>query len=263
MRYLRIYRSFIKQYLKTLMEYRTDFLIGILSFFVTQASNIIFISLIFQRIPSLNGWSYHQVLFIYGFSQIPRGIDHLFTDNLWLLANFYVRSGAFDKYLLRPINPLFHLIAERFQPDAFGEIIIGVIIFTYAYIQLGLQFAAVQWILFIVAVLSGVVIYTSIKLIGGSVALWTKRSQHLLFIVYQMADFSSYPLSIFSGFIKAILTFVIPFAFVAFIPASYFLGQPAISMTILTCVGVAVFLWIIAYHGVWKAGLRGYESTGN
>lgn len=263
MRYIRIYQSFIKQYLKTLMEYRTDFLIGMMSFFITQASNIIFISLIFSRIPNLNGWTYHQVLFIYGMSQIPRGIDHLFTDNLWLLANVYVRTGQFDKYLLRPINPLFHLIAERFQPDAFGEIVIGVIIFVYAYIKLGLSFTALQWVLFTIVILSGVVIYTSIKLIGSSLALWTKRSQHFLFIIYQLADFSSYPLSIFSGFIKAILTFVVPFAFVAFIPASFFLGRPVIPLTVLACVGVSAALWFVSYQIIWKAGLKGYESTGN
>ena len=263
MRYIRIYKVFILQYLKTLMEYRTDFFIGMLSFFVLQASNLIFISLVFSRIPDLNGWSYNQVLFIYGLSQIPRGLDHLFTDNLWLLANSYVRSGQFDKYLLRPINPLFHLIAERFQPDAFGEIIIGISIFTYAYLQLGLAFVFVEWLLLILVILAGIVIYTSIKLIGGSLALWTKRSQHFLFIVYQLADFSSYPMSIFSQFIKAILTFVIPFAFVAFIPASFFLGMPVIEHTVITCCLVAVILWFVAYQIIWKSGLKAYESTGN
>jgi len=263
MRHLRIYKAFIKQYLKTLMEYRTDFLIGMLSFFILQSSNIIFMTLIFNRIPHLNGWTFHQVLFIYGFSQIPRGLDHLFTDNLWLLANVYVRTGQFDKYLLRPINPLFHLIAERFQPDAFGEILIGVSIFTYSYIKLGLSFTLLQWILLILAILAGIVIYTSIKLLGASLALWTKRSQHFLFIIYQFADFASYPLSIFSGFIKAVLTFVVPFAFVAFIPASYFLGKPAISYAVLWSVLVAILLFTFAYQIVWKRGLKDYESTGN
>ncbi|MCH4888211.1 multidrug ABC transporter permease [Acidaminobacter sp. JC074] len=263
MRYIRIYKVFILQYLKTLMEYRTDFFIGMLSFFILQASNLIFISLVFSRIPHLNGWSYNQVLFIYGLSQIPRGLDHLFTDNLWLLANSYVRSGQFDKYLLRPINPLFHLIAERFQPDAFGEIIIGVSIFTYAYTKLGLAFNLLDWLLLLVVILAGIMIYTSIKLIGGSLALWTKRSQHFLFIVYQLADFSSYPMSIFSQFIKMVLTFVIPFAFVAFIPASFFLGMPAIEHTVITCCLVACILWFIAYQIVWKSGLKAYESTGN
>ncbi|MBN2794278.1 MAG: ABC-2 family transporter protein [Clostridia bacterium] len=263
MRYLRIYKIFLKQYLKTLMEYRSDFLIGMLSFFIVQSSNLIFLTLIFKRIPNLNGWTFEEVLFIYGFSQIPRGLDHLFTDNLWLLANEYVRSGSFDKYLLRPINPLFHLIAERFQPDAFGEMIVGLSIFGYAYHLLNLSFTGIQWLLLIIAVLSGSLIYTSIKLAAGSIALWTKRSQHVLFIIYQLSDFASYPLTIFSTFVRMILLIVVPFAFVAFVPASVFLDKPYIPLGILTGAIVAFVMWFISYNFIWKRGLQVYESTGN
>lgn len=263
MRYIKIYSIFLKQYLKTLMEYRTDFLIGMMSFFVVQSSNLIFLTLIFNRIPHLNGWSFEEVLLIYGLSQIPRGLDHLFTDNLWLLANEYVRSGMFDKYLLRPINPLFHLIAERFQPDAFGEILVGVSIFTYAYIKLGLTFTFVNWLMFVIAILSGSLIYTSIKLAAGSIALWTKRSQHVLFIIYQLSDFASYPITIFSIGIKIILLAIVPFAFVAFVPASIFLNKPFMSYGILTGVIVSLLMWTVSYQFIWKRGLSAYESTGN
>lgn len=263
MRHVKIYKIFLIQYLKTLMEYKTDFLIGMLSFFIVQSSNIIFLYLIFQRIPSLNGWSYHQVLFVYGFSMIPRGLDHLVTDNLWMLANVKVRSGEFDKYLLRPINPLFHLLAEKFQPDAFGEVLIGGVIFRYSYLKLGLAFTGIQWLQFAVAVIAGIVIYTSIKLAGASIALWTKKSQHFLFIVYQLSDFASYPLSIFSGFIKFILTFVFPFAFVAFIPAANLLEKNVVGYSIYSGVIAAVILWLISYQLIWKSGLKAYESTGS
>lgn len=263
MRYISIYKAFLKQYLKTLMEYKADFLIGMMSFLLVQSSNIIFMSLIFARIPDLNGWTYYEVLFIYGFSQLPRGLDHLFTDNLWLVSNSYVRTGEFDKYLLRPINPLFHIISERFQPDAFGEIVVGVVITTFAYINLGLHFTMIQWLLFIVAVMTGTVIYTTIKLLGASLALWTKRSRHFLSIIYSLADFASYPLSIFSTIIKVVLTFIIPFAFVAFIPASVLLGRAEFDHAILIGAAVAAILWCIAYYGVWKRGLKSYESVGN
>ena len=46
-RYARIYVQFLKQYLKTLLEYKEDFIYGILGFFLVQATSIIFISLIF------------------------------------------------------------------------------------------------------------------------------------------------------------------------------------------------------------------------
>ncbi|MBZ4291993.1 ABC-2 family transporter protein, partial [Streptococcus pneumoniae] len=57
---------------------------------------------------------------------IPKGIDHLFFDNLWALGQRLVRKGEFDKYLTRPINPLFHILVETFQIDALGELLVGI-----------------------------------------------------------------------------------------------------------------------------------------
>lgn len=36
-----------------------------------------------------------------------------------------MRKGEFDKYLTRPINPLFHILVETFQIDALGELLVG------------------------------------------------------------------------------------------------------------------------------------------
>lgn len=65
-RYVRLYNQFLKQYLKSLMEYRADFVFGLIGFIFVQLTGVIFIQLIFSSIPSLNGWSYDEVLFIYG-----------------------------------------------------------------------------------------------------------------------------------------------------------------------------------------------------
>lgn len=262
MKYLRIYKKFLLQYLKVLMEYRFDFFIGLFSFFIIQSTSILFLYLVFQRIPVLNGWSYDQILFIYGFAQIPRGIDHLFTDNLWILARNIIKDGSFDKYLLRPLNPLFQVISERFQTDAFGELILGVGLFSYSYSKLGLNFTAFEWLKYLAVMLAGVFIYTSIKMIAASVAFWTKKSMSLLFVTYQLADFTNYPIDVYGGFIRMLVTFVVPFAFVSFIPASEFLGKAYYNHASLLTVGVAAVLFAFA-NWFWNQGLKVYESAGN
>ena len=101
---------------------------GLLGFFFTQIMGIAFLYLVFQQIPSLSGWTLEQLIFIYGFAQIPRGIDHLFTDNIWLVAWRLVINGDFDRYMLRPMNVFFQVISEKLQPDAIGELLIGTIL---------------------------------------------------------------------------------------------------------------------------------------
>ena len=143
-KYFKLYSKFLQQYIKTLMEYRADFILGLIGFIFIQFTGVIFLTLIFNMIPSLDGWSFYEILFIYGFAQIPRGIDHVFTDYLWIFTWKTIVHGEFDKYLLRPINPLFQVIAESFQPDGFGEIIIGISLVVISSAKLGLVFGVVD-----------------------------------------------------------------------------------------------------------------------
>ena len=67
-RYLKLYNKFLKQYIKTLMEYRADFLLGLIGFVLVQGVGIVFIGLVFNSIPTLKGWSFYEILFIFYYS---------------------------------------------------------------------------------------------------------------------------------------------------------------------------------------------------
>ena len=48
-RAFRLHRIFIAQYLKKLMEYKVDFIVGAVGFLLSQALEILFIGIIFLR----------------------------------------------------------------------------------------------------------------------------------------------------------------------------------------------------------------------
>lgn len=261
-RYIKLYGMFLSQYLKAVMHSRTDFLIGFFAFFLIQFGGIAFIALVFRQIPDLMGWTFYDLLFIYGFANIPRGIDHMFTDYLWLLAGNVIVQGEFDRYLLRPIHPLFQIIAQRFQPDGIGEMIIGILLVVYASSKGGIEFTFGRVVLLLVMVIFSTIIYTSIKLILASIAFWTKRSQSILFMFYSMSEFSKYPLAIYHKFIRTFITYIVPFALTAYIPASYFLG----ASTLLESLGLTVLISLIALAIgliIFNQGIKQYESVGN
>jgi ABC-2 type transport system permease protein len=165
-------------------------------------------------------------------------------------------------YLLRPINPLFHLLAEVIQPDALGEIIVGIILIVTSSAKLHISFGLTNTILFIILVLFGSLIYTSIKLLFASIAFWIKFSQAVLFMNYQVSDFAKYPLSIYSKWMKVILSFIIPFAFTAYYPAGYFVGKVNLKFAALGTCLVSIIMFAIAYT-VWLMGIKAYESAGS
>lgn len=260
-RYMRLYKVLVSQFFKAMMQSKVDFLMGLAGFFFTQILGIAFLFLVFRQIPSLNGWSLEQLVFIYGFAQIPRGIDHLFTDSIWLVAYRYVINGDFDRYMLRPMNILFQVVSEKLQPDAIGELAMGAVLVVRAFCIGVVSFNLAQTILFIISLFAGALIYTSIKLFFAALAFWVKQSGPFLQMAYEMADFAKYPTEIYAKAIRFIITWIIPFAFVAYLPALYFLDKGPWYIILIECI-ISLVLWVIAY-ATFKRGTMIYESAGN
>jgi ABC-2 type transport system permease protein len=143
-----------------------------------------------------------------------------------------------------------------------GEVIIGILLVVYASIKGGIIFSPPKLLIFIVMIIFSTIIYTSIKLILSSIAFWTKRSQSILFMFYSMSEFAKYPLEIYHKFIRTFITYIVPFALTAYIPASYFLGASSLfkslGLTILISL-TALFLGL----KIFNLGIKNYESVGN
>lgn len=262
-RYLRLYRVFIAQFFKLIMQSKADFFIGLLGFFFTQITGIAFLYLVFRQIPVLADWTLDQLIFIYGFAQIPRGIDHLLTDNIWLVAWRLIVNGKFDRYMLRPMNLFLQVIFENLQPDALGELLVGTILIVLSLTKGIVIVDSAHILLFVVSIFAGALIYTAIKLLFASFAFWMKVSGPVLYTAYQLADFAKYPTEIYAKGVRFIITWIIPFGFVAYLPASYFLKPDvgALSTVGVECLLAAAFFTVAYLVFMW--GTKVYESAGN
>ena len=262
MRYIRLHRIFIAQYLKRLMEYKVDFMLGAIGLLIAQGMQLIFLGIIFSAIPALKGWRFEEVLFIYGFSLVPKTIDHLFTDNLWMVGYRIIRKGEFDKYLTRPINTLYHVIAENYCVDAFGELLTCILLLAYSIPKLNIPFHWYTIPLFLIVSVFATLIYTSLKIMTSAISFWTKASGHITHMLYMTNDFGKYPVTIYNKAVQALITYVIPFAFTAYYPATYFLTgkNPLFCLGGTVIAGTVLFLLAIF---VWNRGLRAYESAGS
>ena len=261
-RFFRIYRILVAQNLKRIIEYKADFLTGAVSFLIDQAIGIAFIFIIFSQIPQLAGFTFEQIVFIYGFSQIPKGLDHLLTDNLWCVGYFIVKKGDFDKYLTRPINPLFHVIAETFQVDAIGELVVGIVLIIYVSGSVNLYITPLSVALFIAVIPFATMIYTAIKIATGALAFWIKSSGFIIQMVYGMNEFAKYPTTIYSSFVRTLVTYVIPFAFTGYYPSMYLLTGQNPLFNIGGTALISIIVMSVALF-IWHKGLSAYESAGS
>jgi len=259
--YPSLYWLFLKNRIKILMEYRMNFLIGATSTIMIQGAGLLTVWVIMSQIPDLNGWTLPQVLLIFGMITLSKSINHMFADNLWTLGRDYVRTGQFDRFMVRPVDPLFHLLADRFCHDGIGNFLVGAALVAIAAGQLGIAWTLGTVLYLLVMVLSGGVIFIALNLITCVSAFWIMDSVPVTRVVFEMHEFAKYPLSIYPRAIGLLLTWAIPFGFASYFPAARLMGIDSPPWQAYGAPVVAGVLLAIALQ-VWRFGLRHYGSTG-
>jgi ABC-2 type transport system permease protein len=250
------------QYVKARMSYKADFLISLLTGLTATIAGYGFVLVLFTRIPKLKGWSFEEVLFIYGFSLVPMGIFNVVSLNLYEFGETYIIEGKFDRVLLRPVNSLFQILFENFRLESIQEIVIGMVVVGYCSARLNIAWTAVNILLFPVLVLCGATIYTCIFVIVTSVSFWFEDRIGISPPVYNMIVFGRYPITIYNTSVQFLLSWIIPFAFASFYPTARFLGRSEFLGKFYLVPVVAGVLAVIAI-GLWNEGVRHYKSTGS
>lgn len=260
-KYIKLYPAFVSRNLQASMEYKVDFFLGIVANILQQSLGLIFIWVIFSHIPKIEGWGFYQIGLIYGLAAIPSGLAEFFLNTVWNLPSYYINQGNLDRVLIRPLNPLYTIVADGIEPHGLGFVIFGTGMVVYSLIHLHIPFTVLKVIYLIVAALSGAIIYFSINLFMATVAFWFIDVMSTMVMVHHLNEFAKYPLTIYHKAIQILITWVVPFAFTSFYPASYLLDKEAYKNFALITPLVAVIAFAIAYT-FWNIGLKKYQSAG-
>lgn len=262
MRHLKIYPYFIAMSIKGRLSYRIDAFIGIIGFITQNLATFFTMYFTLSAINSLDGFNLEMMGFLYGFLLIPKAIDHIFSDQIWQLSNGGITKGILDKYLIKPLNPLFQLVAEFIQLEGFGELILGIIFLCIFTPKINVIWHLSNVIPLIIIAFFTIFFFFSIKLIMGSLSFWTKRSIEFMTAVYSLSDFAKYPITIFNKVIKVIMLYIIPFSLIIFMPIKYLIEGKSLWLLTLSIAGVVILFLIIALT-LWHFGLKRYESAGS
>lgn len=260
-RYLKLYRWFWEQRLKVLLEYPGSTFIGLFCQTVTQLPALLAIWVVIRLLPGLGGWNYDAVLLIYGLLTLSLGLSFIFGQNVWNLGQ-YVRTGGFDQLLVRPIDPLFQLVVEYFSWSGMGDALMGAVVTGKALLALGIVWSPLKVLALLLSVVSGTAIFIAVFLITSVSAFWIMDSATALTVVFHVFNqFAKYPLNIYPRAILLLLTWLLPYAFASYYPASYLLGKEAGGLVWAGPLVAAAFIFL--GYRVWLFGLRHYTSTGS
>jgi ABC-2 type transport system permease protein len=259
--YTRLYFMIVSQYIKARMQYRADFIISSVGMVFVSIATIFAFRILFDSIPNLVGWSFDEIVFIYGFYMLAVSPLQLFFDHIWQLR-YYVQDGSFIKYYFRPINMMFYYMSEMVDLKGIVQVFLGAAALIYASIRLGLEWTPLRLLLLLVMLFSSSLVAISIMSVAAYTCFWTTNSYPVMALALKIRDFAQYPMTVFDGIFRLLFTYLIPIGFVAFYPAQLFLRPGDVSLLVYVSPLMGVGFFALAY-AVWQKGVNSYSGTGS
>jgi ABC-2 type transport system permease protein len=252
--------------LRAQMQYRANFAILIVMGLVYQLTGFVFLWVILSRFEAIAGWTLGEVAFLYGLRLVVHGLQGLASGPL---ANFewFVRQGEFDRVLVRPLGPLLQVMSARFNVNQLGDLIGGVFLFGAANALVGIDWSPAGLGYLVLAVLGGCLIELGLQLLIAALVFRFMSVGALHYLIDDVFNnFGNYPLSVFGGGVRFLLTFGLPLAFVAYLPSTVLLGRTAelsVDPILAYAAPLAGVLWFALGYRLWRWQMRGYQSAGH
>ncbi|MBN1310220.1 MAG: ABC-2 family transporter protein [Anaerolineae bacterium] len=259
--YGRLYLRLEAQYIKARMNYRVDFIVSSIGMIFSNIASLAVFWVLFHTIPHLAGWTFEEILFIYGFYLLAVSPAQIFFDHIWQLR-YHLMEGTFIKYYFRPLNMMFYYMSEMVDIKGFAQVVLGGAVIAYASTQLGLTWTAGRIGLMILTLFSASLVVIAILVIASCAAFWTLQSYSILALAFRLREFAQYPTTIFDGFFRFLFTYIIPIGFIAFYPSQLMLRPQEASWLIYISPVVGIALFALAYL-VWSVGVNSYSGTGS
>jgi len=263
---LRAYGLIAGMWIRSSMTYRASFVITVVGNLLVTGLDFATILLMFSRVDSLGGWSLPEVAFLYGLSATAFGISDLVLGSMDVLGT-RIRDGSFDTLLVRPAPVLAQIGADRFALRRLGRITQGGLVLGYALTAVDVNWTFGKLLLVPVMLVCGAAIFGALFVAGAAFQIVAQDAAEVQnAFTYGGNTLLSYPPVVFGkDFVRGV-TFMLPLAFVNWVPASYVLGRPypldlppgaefASPLVALVCCALAGL--------AWRAGLRSYRSTGS
>lgn len=241
------------------MQYRVNFFIQLLQSFISVATGLIGLSLVFGQVTNLAGWSRSELLAVMGVHLLMGGvIRSVIQPNMERLMED-VRSGTLDFALTKPADAQTLVSVREFRFWQLVDVLVGLVVIGVAFYQLKGVLDVLQFLGFLAALIMGAIMLYCVWLMVTSISFWVIRVQEISNLFEGLYAAGRWPVGIYPSWLRTGLTFLVPVAFAVTVPAEV-LTNRLTGTSLLFAFGMT-FVFIILARGLWLLGLSNYSGA--
>lgn len=249
---------------KRRLSYRGDLLLQGLDEICRGFVALCLLQIYASKTTALGGWTPDQLLFVLGFSLTTVGLFHCFCSNLYGLSNTYIIQGNLDRVLLRPYPSFLQICFDRLAIEDLTGVALGIGVMVIAAGRLpDAHFGPLQILALVLMLASAFAIVVAVFMAFAASGFWFEDRVGMVPPVYNLMEFGRWPTSIYHPFLRLFITCVVPFSFVAFYPASAFVGHAGADPTLPLLTPLVALVAVFLSTRMWAAGIRRYGSAGS
>ncbi len=252
LKHLKLIGLYFKYNLQSAMEYRVSFISQAIGMFLNNAFFIFFWWVIFQKVSSIGGYGFKEVMLIWALAGSTFGAVHIFFGNAGQLPSI-IMNGELDIYLLQPKNVYISVQCSKMNISAWGDLFFGFVLFFAIF---GLDF--LRLLLFMLFTVAGGLLMGAVLSSAGTLTFFLGNSSAISRMVLEfLLNFSLYPDSIYRREVRLVMYTLLPAGFIIFMPIRL--------LSVFSWHGLSGLLAVDAVYVVlsylfFKKGLKRYES---
>lgn len=209
--------------------------------------------------PEVAGWDAWSLVTIVGFYTLFSGIFGAFLEPAMIESMQRIRTGSFDYLLLRPVPSLLSALTSAFSMWRLVEILAGLALIVASAWKVGASPTLLDLVGAVAFVVAGTMALYAFGIFALAASFRALQLQNLAFLMEATLDFARWPISVFRGPLKALFTFVVPFAVMTTFPAESLLR--GLGLETLAWAWVSAGLLLGAALWTWRRGLSRYTSA--
>ncbi len=259
MNYLRLTMAFFWVGVISEVAYRINFFFQLFQSLISLGVAIAGISVIFSYTDSLGGWNAQEILALVGVYLLVGGIIGLIIRPGMEQFIASVRDGNLDFTLTKPEDAQLLVSIQRTNLWSLIDIALGMGVLITALVRLGEKVGAGQAGEFVLVLVAGGSIIYSFFLILATLSFWFVRIENILTVFQSLYEAGRWPVSLYPGWLRYGLTFVIPVAFATTVPAEALTGR--LNWQTLVAASIVALVLLVVSRLFWRIGLRRYAGA--